>query len=373
MESRERYYRKLVEGYINKTLTKRETTVFFDLLSKGELDFYLEEDMLTNAGDEPVYVRQRNWISYGKWAAAVLLLLSIPVALYLIYSGSIGLRSKEDAVSKNIIVPGKEHAVLTLSNGEHIILDSSGQEEYIQEDNALMVNSKRGVLQYDLSKLDPNLLSEGQLLEKYHSIETPRGGTYQIVLPDGSTVWLNSLSKIKFPLNFGPKERRIEMAGEVFFDVAKDRNKPFVVESNGQEIKVLGTSFNVNAYADEPYTSTTLLTGKVELNNPRSSISLMPGEVAINTGAELIVQNADVQQAIAWKEGYFRFDKVDIPTLMRQISRWYKVHVEYDGVPPSERFVGKIKRTAELEDILKIFNQGGMNVSLEGRTIRVKR
>jgi len=370
MKAEDKYYRKLVEGYLNKTLTKRELAVFFDLLSRGELDFYLEEDMVSNFAEEAIsHHHQSFWRRYAWWSVAASILLAVGLGIYFFQQQP----NNTDTVAKtaHTVQPGSDHAILTLSNGEQIILDSSGQAEEIAEDHVSIVNDSKGRLHYDLSKLDLSDVSPDELADKHHTIETPRGGTYHIILPDGSKVWLNSLSKIKFPLVFSKQKRVVEMEGEVFFEVAKRKDQPFLVRSKGQEIKVLGTSFNVNAYGDEPFIRTTLLTGQIQLFGANAVIKLLPGEEALNTGTNLKIQNGDIEQAIAWKDGYFRFDKVDIQTLMRQISRWYSVNVKYVGKVSDERFVGKIKRSEDIHELLKIFKDGGMNVSLNGRTIVV--
>lgn len=370
MEAEEKYYRKLVEGYLNKTLTKRELAVFFDLLAKGKLDFYLEEDMVANFPAELDRSSKPFLLRYAWMSIAATVLLAISISLYFINTRPA--IEKEPSPVSQVVQPGGDHAILTLSNGQQIILDSSARGEDIQEEDVSIINNTEGSLQYDLSKIDLSHVSEDELVDKYHTIETPRGGTYHIILPDGSKVWLNSLSKIKFPLVFNRNERIVEMEGEVFFDVAKDKDQFFIVKSKGQEIKVLGTSFNVNAYNDEPFTRTTLVTGKVELSGLNSTIKLNPGEEVLNTGASLKIQNADIEQAIAWKDGFFRFDKIDIHTLMRQVSRWYNVNVKYIGPVSNERFVGKIKRSEDINELLKIFKQGGMDIALQGRTVIVK-
>jgi len=371
VENQEIYYRRLVEGYINKTLTKRELTVFFDLLSQGKLDLYLEEDMISNFPDDTEAMPRKLSKYYGRFtAAAVLVLLGFVVYFSVIRDADKSV--KEEQIGQAVVQPGGKHAILTLSDGKQIILDSFEMSDETVEDNSAIVRNAGGSLKYDLSNLALENGAEENLRNKFHTIETPRGGTYHIILPDGSKVWLNSLSQIKFPLVFSEDERVIEMEGEVFFDVLKDEKRPFSVKSNGQKITVKGTSFNVNSYADEPFTRTTLVTGSIELEGFGSSIQMKPGDEVLNTGRSLHVQRGDIEQATAWRDGYFRFDKVDIPTLMRQVSRWYQVNVKYIGPISSERFVGKIKRSEDIHELLKIFNRGGMNVSLHGRTIVVQ-
>ncbi len=369
MKAEEKYYRKLVEGYLNKTLTKRELTVFFDLLSKGVLDFYLEEDMVANVPESVGIIKpKRRKLSWYSLAASVLLLIGVGLGIF--YMESTPEEKGQSTVRE--VRPGGNQAILTLSNGEQVILDDLEQAEEIRERNISIVNNKAGSIQYDLSKINIEGVEKAELTKKFNTIETPRGGTYQIILPDGSKVWLNSLSKIRFPLAFSSTQRVVEIDGEAFFEVTENRKQPFIVRSRNQEIEVLGTTFNVNSYNDEPFIRTTLLTGRIQLSSPYTSLQLTPGQEILNNNGDLKVQSADVDQAIAWKEGYFRFDKADVSSLMRQISRWYNVNVKFIGHISDERFVGKIKRSGSLDELLKIFKDGGMDVSLSGRTITVR-
>jgi transmembrane sensor len=168
----------------------------------------------------------------------------------------------------------------------------------------------------------------------FNTFTTPRGGEYHVVLPDGSMVWLNAASSIKFPTKFAATERRIELTGEAYFEVAKDKRKPFRVKFNNQEVEVLGTHFDIMAYADEPETKTTLLEGSVKISRDNIKQILVPGQQAVSNAATkgFIVQQANVQEVMAWKNGFFMFKNVSIANVMRQASRWYDVDVDFlDG------------------------------------------
>lgn len=373
MDIKEIYYRKLVEGYLKKTLTKRELVVFFDLLAKGELDFYLEEDMLdaVPAYQETKAIPFYRHIKWRNVAAILVLSLSLGFLIYHEFERRDIAKTAPELTDRNII-PGGNNAVLTLENGQQIILDNASHDD-IEGGELVEIDAEKGVLKYDLTKLNLDLNHTALGENKYHTLETPRGGTYHLVLSDGTNVWLNSLSKIKFPLSFSASTREVEIEGEVYFDVAKRNNQNFIVHTKKQKIEVLGTSFNVNAYGDEPFVRTTLAEGSIKLIVGNTTVKLKPGEEALNLNGQLKIQNADLDQALAWKDGYFRFDKVDIKTLMRQMSRWYNVNIKYVGEISDERFVGKIKRTENIQELINIFNQGGMEISISDRTIIVKK
>ncbi|TDQ79743.1 FecR family protein [Sphingobacterium yanglingense] len=371
MKIEDTYYRKLVDGYLNKTLTKRELTIFFDLLSKGELDFYLEEDMISNFPEEPKLKRQVV-LSRKTWFAAVAVLL-----LFIGLSGPLWF-SRENmeeiyVMPKSSIKAGGNHAVLTLSDGREVVLGGDSNTELIQDNEVNIANSAAGVLKYDFSSLSLDKAYADKSEEKTNCIKTPNGGTYQIILSDGTKVWLNSRSSINFPLVFDKGERVVDIEGEVFFEVAKNERKPFIVRTKSQEIKVLGTSFNVNAYKDEPFVRTTLVTGKIKLKTADQFFFLEPGDELINYGEHSTLQTGDIDQVLAWKEGYFKFDKVDLKTLMREISRWYNVSVDIDAQLENDRFVGKIKRSEDLDKMIYILKEGGLNIRLVDRTIIVRK
>jgi ferric-dicitrate binding protein FerR (iron transport regulator) len=211
----------------------------------------------------------------------------------------------------------------------------------------------------------------------YNTITTANGNQYQLILTDGSKVWLNAASSIRFPTSFTGNERKVEITGEVYFEVAKDPIKPFKVDFKNKEgeineIEVLGTHFNVNAYADEPDMKTTLLEGSVKIKAANKIQMLTPGQQAsITSGGIEVKRNVDIEHVMAWKNGYFLFDNTDIYTLMRQVSRWYNVDVKYEGRITEDGFSGKILRDVPLSKFIKVLELNDVKVRTEGREIIV--
>jgi len=200
-----------------------------------------------------------------------------------------------------------------------------------------------------------------------NTIATARGNQYQLILSDGSKVWLNAASSLRFPTAFKGKERRVEVTGEAFFEIAKDAARPFKVQVGGGEIDVLGTRFNVNAYMDESSVKTTLLEGAVVVKRDAALQKLSPGQQAEFTpkGELTLSKNVDVTQETAWKDGLFWFNNTDIHTLMRQVSRWYDVEVENGNSLPARQFEGRISRNAPMADVLKILETNSIHVKVE--------
>jgi transmembrane sensor len=190
-------------------------------------------------------------------------------------------------------------------------------------------------------------------------------------LEDGTGVWLNAASSIKYPTAFTGNERRVEITGEAYFEVAHNADKPFRVTFNEQTVEVLGTHFNINAYADEPAAKTTLLEGKVKLTNKAQSAMLLPGQEAVLVTNGYQVKEADLEQAMAWKNGIFYFDNTDVKTIMRQVARWYNVQVEYEGKVTDYKFAGDLRRNTNLANVLQILEQAGIHFRMEGRKLIV--
>lgn len=265
------------------------------------------------------------------------------------YSGS-------QIVKKNTqgITPGSNKAVLTLANGKQITLALAKNGDLAQEDNAVIHKTADGQISYALT----SVTGQNDLLS-YNTVTTPRGGQYRLTLSDGTRVFLNAASSLRYPAAFTGEERKVELTGEAYFEVAHDRSKPFKVASNGQLLEVLGTHFNVNAYNDEQATVTTLLQGSVKINTSLKAgyfKVLKPGQQSVMLAHSnyLTVHDADMEAAVAWKNGFFQFDRADIKTIMRQISRWYNVEVEYKGNITQDEFVGRIERSAQLTDVLQL-------------------
>jgi ferric-dicitrate binding protein FerR (iron transport regulator) len=196
-----------------------------------------------------------------------------------------------------------------------------------------------------------------------------------VELPDGTKVWLNSSSSLTYPVSFTGKERRVELTGEAYFEVAKNASSPFFVKTSGQTVKVLGTHFNINSYEDERSVKTTLLEGSVVIinNAGKQTANLKPGQQSVNKAASFdIIDNADIDEAIAWKNGKFLFRNTDLQTVMRQLSRWYDVDVEYQGAIAMRHYRGKISRNVPVSQVFEILKTSGINFIINGRTIIVK-
>ena len=261
------------------------------------------------------------------------------------------------------ILPGNSKAVLTLANGKKILLNDGLKGLVAKEGNVSLVKDG-GELSYQSSKQTNVSLS-------YNTVSTPRGGMYELVLSDGTKVWLDAASSLKYPTSFVGAERKVELEGEAYFEVAHNKKMPFRVVAKEMTVEVLGTHFNVNAYADEASSKTTLIEGSVKIVANNETTLLTPGRSARIRHAGLVVEEADVEQELAWKNGYFIFNKAGIVTIMRQLSRWYDVDVSYAGTVPDNVFVGQIKREETLVGALKILELSGIHFRIEGRKVIV--
>lgn len=311
------------------------------------------------------------FISWIRVAAAAAVILFISTAAYWVLSRP----SNRKSIASMIVpakqaaeaLPGGNHATLTIADGSTIVLDTVNNG-----------NIQRGSV--TISKQSDLLVYVGSLPAKdrtavvYNTLATPRGGQYKVVLADGSKVWLNASSSLRFPAAFTGKERKVELTGEAYFEVAKNKEMPFHVNANGIDVEVLGTHFNVNAYEDEGAIKTTLLEGSVRIIKGKTAGLLKPGEQAVLNkkvnGME--IKKVDMNEVIAWKNGLFQFDGADIKSIMRQIGRWYDVEIEYGGEVSKRKFEGKIGRDAQLPDVLKILELSSVKFSVEGKKIIVQ-
>ncbi|HMH24788.1 MAG TPA: FecR domain-containing protein, partial [Puia sp.] len=303
-------------------------------------------------------------------AAAVILIL-LTGSLYRLLNKGKGTRQDKLAGQserfKNDVLPGSDKATLTLANGRTIVLDSAVNGSLAQQGSARILKLTNGQLVYS-----PSGQKTAEIL--YNMIATPRGGQYHIVLTDGTGVWLNAASSIKFPAAFSGKERRVTITGEAYFEVAKNAAMPFIVstEKDG-EVRVLGTQFNVNAYSDEVSMNITLLEGAVQVRQGNAMDLLRPGQMAGLTGDGKIrlVNDADTEEAVAWKNGNFQFQNDGIGTIMRQISRWYDVKVIYEGKIPGGTYSGGVSRNTKMSNVLKILELSDLHFRIEGNTLTV--
>ncbi len=305
---------------------------------------------------------------YG-WAAASVLVMFAAGAWFFLKQKQ--QPQKTTIALKNELHPGRQTALLTLSDGSTIVLDSVANGRLAIQGASTVIKLANGRLQYR-----PGTLAD-ETETVYNTIQTPRGGQYNITLPDGTAVWMNAASSIKFPTAFTGNYRIVETSGELYFEVAKNATQPFKVMANNTEIDVLGTSFNINSYPDEASATTTLLQGSVIISgNGSRPVKIRPGQQAVvrgtSPGAE-IKEGANMEEVLAWKNGYFIFNRTDIQTVMRQIGRWYDVDVSYEGPVPSGGFVGKIPMHATASQVLKVLEEMDVHFRIEGRRIIVSR
>jgi transmembrane sensor len=302
------------------------------------------------------------------------------------------------------IQPGANKAVLTLADGSTISLDSAHTGNLALQGQAKVLKLQDGVLKYNAvgatdavgaanaaGATAANTAANGHSAENYNTLATPRGGQYRLVLSDGTRVWLNAASSIRYPTTFTGTERKVEISGEAYFEIAKNAAMPFRVlavanpanvnpspaaanPASPMQIDVLGTHFNVNAYTDEPETRTTLLEGSIRVSKEKTTQLLKPGQATLlqKDGAMKLIPNADLEQAVAWKDGIFEFTDEELPVIMRQISRWYNIDVDYQGSVPTDRFTGRVSRNTTLSGLLKILKLSDIQLTVSENKIVVK-
>lgn len=404
--------------YLNNQCTEAELKEVFKLIEEGrfknEWEFVLAEDaaalvnssFLLEMSDQEVEglhnriqrtaakeggqsvllpIRKRYW---QRIAAAAVVLITLSIGTLYYYSRNI---SGNDLV--NDIAPGGNKAILTLADGKKIVLTDAENGELAAQSGVVVTKLADGQIVYTVQ---PGKVGETTM----NSIETPKGGQYQVVLPDGTKVLLNAASVLTYPSSFvHVKSRRVQLKGEAYFEVAKVRMKeqggmskeqgvrskeqgvrskeqgvrmPFIVVTDKQKIEVLGTHFNVNSYTDEAFTKTTLIEGSVLVNASGKSELLTPGNQAVAGNGELTVAEANVEEVLAWKNGYFMFDSEDIGTVMRKISRWYNVDVVFEGDVSKDRFGGTVSRFSNVSKVLrKLELTNKVHFRMEGRRIIV--
>ncbi|HTI09238.1 MAG TPA: FecR domain-containing protein [Puia sp.] len=294
-------------------------------------------------------------------AAVVFLLMAGGTVYFLAHRTTDKITIATDPYKEDVL-PGHNGAVLHLSNGQTIMLDSA-QDGTVARQGTISVIKENGELKY-VGKADEEI---------YNDITTARGRQWQLTLPDGTKVRLNAASSIHYPLAFTGPAREVTITGEVYFEVAHNSRQPFRVKVGDQVIEDMGTTFNVNAYADEPATKTTLVQGLVRVTRGSASLMILPGQEvrAGETSGLVLEKHANVEQALAWKNGNFNFDGLDTRAIMRQIARWYGIEVRYDGQPSSALFEGKMQRNLRLSQVLKGLDKCGVHGRLEGNTLIV--
>jgi len=303
-------------------------------------------------------------------ATAATILAFLSTGLYFILNST---SQNHYAVSfKTDVTPGCNKAILTLANGNQIVLTDVKTGKIANDGGAVINKVASGEIIYN----NANSAAENTIYS-FNTITTPKGGQYHIVLADGTGVWLNAASSIKYPTAFSGDERKVEVTGEAYFEVIHNAAKPFRVVTGGQIVEDLGTHFNINAYADEPAIRTTLLEGSVKVTDSENIALLKPGQQAITrfkTGSEIkVLDHIDTDETVAWKNGLFQFNKASIESIMLQATRWYNVDVSYaNGIKPTKTFTGNISRNSNLSQLLDILSYTGVRFEIDGRKIIVK-
>ena len=355
----------------NDSSTELEPT---DQLDETQLGSRIKSRLLTTIRNQaaPVPVSNpRRWLIP---AAAILILLS--VAAYFVFNpgnkGQAIAANNNKTIQSSPILPGGNKAVLILADGSSIILDST-TNGIISQQGAVKVNKlENGLLVY--------MVNGRQVTENdeafYNTISTPRGGQYQVSLSDGTKVWLNAASSIRFPVIFTGTTRKVEITGEAYFEVEKNTKMPFIVKAGESEVEVLGTHFNVNAYNDEATIRTSLLEGSVKVSAGKGPKEyLQPGQQSGITkdGKIRIYDRVDMEEVMAWKEGRFQFKSADLNTILRQISRWYDVDIEYRN-NVNLHFTGQLPRSSQASSFFeKLEMTGEVHFKVDGRKIIVLR
>lgn len=300
-------------------------------------------------------------------AAAASVILVASIGLY-IYRSSAVKQNLDQVAIENHIVPGNNRAVLTLSDGSKIDLTEAKSGDLALQGSVRISKASDGQLVYQFG----NAIN-GE--SGFNTVSTPIGGQYQVALPDGSKVWLNAASSLKFPVSFtSPTERKVELTGEAYFEVAKDKLHPFLVSSSGQTVEVLGTHFDVNAYGDAGV-KTTLLEGSVKVSAGNKNIKLVPGQQSRLASGALSMSSVDAEDAVAWKNGYFSFASEDLETIMKSVSRWYDVEVVYNDEEVKKfTFWGTVSRFAKVGDVLRVLERTEkIHFRIEGKKIIVSK
>lgn len=374
-------YITLYEKYMAGRCSPEERALLYAYQDRFKLVHSAENSMPEEqeAGNRALHEIQQTinkrqpWLGFKKWlaaAAAVLLVVSIWAINH--EQPKLGPESAKMATKKaNLIKPGRNTATLTLANGSAIVLDDVKQGHIAEEAGVQITKAADGQLVYTVKQ------SASNTAPAYQSITTPRGGQYQLLLPDGTKVWLNAASSLRYPANFIGKERMVELSGEAYFEVSKSVNHPFLVKTASQQVEVLGTAFNLKAYANETLTTTTVASGSVRIQpqeKAKASHILQAGDQSMlnSQTSKIQLSRVNVQQTLSWKNGYFIFDDTPLPEIMNQIARWYDIEVAYTENMQQKKFGGTYNRDKAFDDLLSSLTYSGdVHFKIEGRRVTV--
>lgn len=376
----------LFQLYINNNISKEEFEEMCSLLSKQKDlsaiskqlqsiwtdevghsldDSYWEEalDKLRARNNKPVIKKTFYW-----WRYAAIIVLVLGTGLFYMLTQKRQPTSKIVAKNIDIKAPDKNRATITLADGRVVYLDDINSGNIATQNGAGVYKEADGDLMYK-----PENNSSQSMSVAYNTLSNPKGSTViNLQLSDGTKVWLNAASSLKYPVNFTTNERKVELTGEGYFEVAKDKNKKFLVIAGNTETVVLGTHFNISAYENETQIKTTLIEGAVKINSLGRSVQIRPGQQAIATNNSLTSHfDINIDQVLAWKNGYFSFSGADIKSVMRELERWYNIQVEFRGEISDRQFEGEIQKSLPIGDVLKILEKNRINCKLSGNTVIV--
>ncbi|MCF8453797.1 MAG: FecR domain-containing protein [Pedobacter sp.] len=384
-------FQKLLDKYIagEASLEEEQRLLNFygSFQKQSESDLEIEQigDNIFERIQETIHPVEEDQYSYRFYylksiSIAAMILLAITTGIYF-YSNREIVEPEHFAEIdvQNDIAPGYNKAILTLADGSKISLDDAANGLLASQGNIAITKTENGQIVYENNNIDRTKFMANRSVT--NTIQTPKGGKYQVRLPDGSKVWLNSASTLSYPTTFAGNERKVQLKGEAYFEISPNKNIPFRVQSGNQIVEVLGTHFNINSYDDEDYVKTTLLEGsvKVILNSKPNVVSntrlLKPGEQSLtkSSRSDIRIENADTEKAVAWKNGYFKFRNTPIREIMREIERWYDVELVYEGKIPTDEFTGFISNDVKISAVLKIMEEsGGVKFTVKGKKLKVK-
>ncbi len=348
--------RALLESWYNSAAGSDDNAN--DLINFEQLDQEIWKEL--EKSGKPV--RKNHWTLIAAAAACLLL------CTFFYYSDQQADMQKPAQFSTNKILPGGNKAELILEDGSVMPLAQNHTGLLTKQTGAVITELGDGRLSYAAS----GAANDQEV--RFNTLRTPRGGQYQVELPDGTRAWLNAASFLKFPTMFNGTDRIVEVSGEVYFEVAVNKHKPFKVISSGQTIEVLGTHFNLSTYPEEGVTKTTLFEGSVKVSAGKSTVVIKPGEQSVFNShtKEIRVKNTDLEEALAWRHGYFQFNDEDVKSIMRKLSRWYDIEVEYAEDFVNQRFTGSVSRFEEAAKVLKMLEYTGtVHFKAQGRRITV--
>lgn len=376
------HFLEILKKYRENTASSEEIKfleTYYDLFEandalitiENEADYsYLKENIKISVDKSIVspknLTKKLTWLKYSAAAAAVLILLSVSVYFF---TGP----EEQNLISRidQHIAPGGNKAVLTLANGQKISLNDASNGEIARQSGISITKTADGQIVYTIAAKDiPG--EDGEILK--NTITTPKGGQYKVILPDGTHVLLNAASSLIYPTSFKGSERLVELNGEAYFEVTKNKEMPFRVKSGLQTVEVLGTHFNISAYDDENAMRTTLVEGSVKVSSANASSQITPGQQTVVSKADngaIFKRNVNTDKEIAWKNGLFSFENDDIKSVMRSIARWYNVDVSYKSDMSDIEFSGEIFRTAKLSEVFKILELNNVQLDVQGKTIIV--